>query len=84
VASLFNIAVFVAFSKVKRVASATAIVVSDIINITTIEARILRNCFISTKQFCIKFKNKINCINFLLNISNIILKAITKFISDEI
>jgi hypothetical protein len=62
----------------------TAIAVSNITNITAIKARILRNYSLGTKQFCIRFKNKINYTDFLLNISNIVLKAITKFISDEI
>jgi hypothetical protein len=58
--------------------------ISDITNITAIEARILRNYSLSIKQFCIRFENKINCTSFLLNISNIILEVVTKFISDEI
>ena len=83
-ASLLNIAISIAFSKVKGAISAITIAVFDITNIIAIKARILRNCSLSIKQFCIRFENKINYINFLLNIFNIVLEAITKFISDEI
>lgn len=45
---------------------------------------ILRNCSLSIKQFYIEFENKINCTDFPLNIFNIILKAVMKFIGDNI
>jgi hypothetical protein len=84
VISLFNIAISIASSKVKGAIGAITIAISNITNITAIKVRILRNYSLSIKQFYIRFKNKINYINFLLNISNIVLKAITKFISNEI
>ena len=66
------------------IASAIAIAISNITNITAIEAIILRDLSLSTKQFCIGFDTNITYYSLLLNISNIVLKAIMKFVSDEI
>lgn len=83
-ASLLNTAISAASIKAQGAAGAAATAVSDITNITAIEAMIPRNCSLGTKQFCIGFENKINCTDFPLNISNIVPKAVIKFIGDEI
>lgn len=83
-ASLLNTAISAASIKAQGAAGAAETAVSDITNITAIEAMIPRNCSLGTKQFCIGFEDKINCTDFPLNISNIVPKAVMKFIGDDI
>jgi hypothetical protein len=83
-ANLLNTAISAASSKVQGAAGAVITAISDITNITAINAIILRNCSLGTKQFCIGFDTNTTCYDLLLNISNIVPEAVMKFVSDEV
>jgi hypothetical protein len=70
-----------ASSKIQSAVSATKTAVSKI---NIIKALIPRNYLLKTKQFYVGFSNYTKYNNLLLNISNIILEAITSFISNEV
>jgi hypothetical protein len=77
-------AISAASSKAQGAIGTISIAISNIINITAIKAIILRNYSLSTKQFYIRFNINIIYYDLLLNISNIILEAIMKFISNKV
>ncbi|KAF4624708.1 hypothetical protein G7Y89_g13461 [Cudoniella acicularis] len=83
-ASFLNTAVSAASSKVQGPAGAVATAVTDITNITAIEAMIPRNCSLGTKQFCLGFDTNTTCHSLPLNISNIVPEAVVKFVSGEV
>lgn len=83
-ANLLNTAISAASSKVQGAAGAVTTAISDITNITAINAMIPRNCSLGTKQFCIGFDTNTTCHDLPLNISNIVPEAVMKFVGDEV
>ena len=43
-----------------------------------------RNYSLGTKKFCLGFNTNTTCYSLPLNISNIVLEAVVKFVSDEV
>jgi hypothetical protein len=80
-ASILAIAIIAASSKIQNTASAAETAVSKI---NTIKVLIPRNCLLRIKRFCVGFSNHIECINLLLNISDIIPEVIISFIGNKI
>lgn len=80
--SVANAATSIVLSAISKVESAMKAAATAILNVNAIKALILRNCLLSTKQFCVGFSDCTECKNLLLKVSSIILEALAKIASD--